>query len=92
MIQHFREQKKCWSDVEAKFEQSQICFNMVTTSFNIVERPIQMVPTFASTNVKQMLKQMLGLFEQALMVMFTLLLNRDIFAILMFNLDRETWQ
>ena len=51
-----------------------------------------MVPTFASTNVKQMLKQMLGLFEQALMVMFTLLLNRDIFAILMFNLDRETWQ
>ena len=63
MIQHFREQKKCLSYVEAKFERSQICFNMVTTSFNIVERPIQMVQTFASTNVKQMFKQMLGLFE-----------------------------
>ena len=67
MIQHFREQKKCWSDVEAKFERSQICSTWsqhLSARVNIVERPVQTVPTFASTNVGRMLKQMLGPFER----------------------------
>ena len=37
--------------------------------------------------------QMKALDEYFLMAVFTLLLNRvDVFAIFMFNLDRETWQ
>ena len=42
---------------------------------------------------KGMTTQMKDLDEYFLMVMFTLLLNRvHVFAIFMFNLDRETWQ
>ena len=64
--EHSREQKKCWTDVEAKsFKLFQHRFNFASTRFNTAERGWQTLSTLPFNKIERMLKQMLKPFARA---------------------------
>ena len=67
--EHSREQKKCWTYVEAKsFKLFQHRFNFASTRFNTAEMGWQTLSTLPFNKIERMLKQMLKPFARALRI------------------------
>ena len=67
--EHSREQKKCWTDVEAKFKGFKLFqhwYNFASTRFKRAERGWQTLSTLPFNKIERMLKQMLKPFARAL--------------------------